>query len=213
KFVFAEVPGSPSECTLEYAKPNLFKIDTPDRLTVSDGKKVWNLNKAAKTYTESDVNLKRTTERDVLPWAAFFAKDAYDGAKSFSPGPKLTVRGVDVQAFAVNLADGSNETLYLDAASGAAVGAAVVKKDTKTLTTTTSFKLNDDPFPDTEFAFTPPADAKKVEDAPPAASYAAVNEIFKVSCAGCHSASRAAGGLDLSSYDSMMRGGNSGKAV
>src|SRR6185503_11099519 len=94
KFTYRELTGAPSDCSLEYSKPNMFRIETPDRLTVSDGKKTWDLNKAAKTYTEADATLKRTTDRDVDAWSPFFQKEPYKDITRATAGGTRAVAGV-----------------------------------------------------------------------------------------------------------------------
>jgi outer membrane lipoprotein-sorting protein len=210
---FSEVPGSPAECTIEYARPNKFRIETPDKLTVSDGTTVWDYDKNAKTYTENKADLKRTTDRDVAAWSPFFDKEPFKDITKVALGQKRQIKGVDVQDCVVTMPDSSTETLFLDASTGVARGALIDKKQKKTLATASKLAIDGDPIADTEFTFNPPADAKKVDNTPPAASFASVEGIFKTSCTGCHSATRPSGGLDLSSYDAVMAGGQSGKCI
>ena len=46
-----------------------------------------------------------------------------------------------------------------------------------------------------------------------ASGYAAVQAIFMKSCMPCHSAQRPKGGVDLTSYDAVMKGGRDGATV
>src|SRR2546426_11856082 len=73
-YTFQHVPGSRVEYTLTYSKPNLVLVDGPERLIESDGKTVWEYNKAAKTYTETpfsaELLAKKAEDDEVLAWAA-----------------------------------------------------------------------------------------------------------------------------------------------
>lgn len=53
--------------------------------------------------------------------------------------------------------------------------------------------------------------APKAPPAPP--KYGAVQKVLKAKCVGCHTGAGAAGGLDLTSFKNLMKGGHKGKAV
>ena len=57
-----------------------------------------------------------------------------------------------------------------------------------------------------------PASATMAEDKPPTYEDH-VLPVFREKCCSCHNADRKAGGLDLTSYQQMMAGGNSGDVV
>lgn len=212
KFQTSDLIGAPVEGTLEYSKPNLYRIETPDRLTVSDGTTVWDYDKKAKTYTEQKADQNRLKEKDVLAWLPFFDKDAFKEVTRITPGTKRAIKGAQVQEVVVEYPNGTTETVFVSQENGAPRGSLVKIKDANTLTTATEMALSDTELPASEFSFTPPADAKKLV-ASTGATFAQANAIFQDSCAGCHNASRPAGGFDMTTYQGIMAGGRSGKAV
>lgn len=60
----------------------------------------------------------------------------------------------------------------------------------------------------------PPAGTPSLPAGAPAApGYAGVQVFFNTSCAGCHGATNGKAGIDLSSYDGVMKGGREGAIV
>ncbi|MBC8065010.1 MAG: thioredoxin family protein [Chlorobia bacterium] len=74
------VGGTPSEVTVELAKPNMAKIDTSSELIVADGTTITTYNKAEKAYfkkPQTDADLKALFKSDDLGlWAGFFNSKA-----------------------------------------------------------------------------------------------------------------------------------------
>jgi mono/diheme cytochrome c family protein len=85
-----------------------------------------------------------------------------------------------------------------------------------TLITAEKIEFGEKPLGADMFVFHAPADAKKavaVSAADRVPSFAEVQRIFNGSCVGCHSGAGARGGLNLSSYQSIMAGSRSGKII
>src|SRR5688572_26472087 len=51
-FTVQQLPGSPVENKLALARPGMFRLETPSKIVVSDGKNLWQYNKGDNTYTE-----------------------------------------------------------------------------------------------------------------------------------------------------------------
>ncbi len=80
------VGGAPSEITVELAKPNLAKIDTPTELIVADGETITTYNKAEKAYykkpqTADDLKGLFRTD-DLALWSGFFTEKQLVGAST-----------------------------------------------------------------------------------------------------------------------------------
>ncbi len=73
--------------------------------------------------------------------------------------------------------------------------------------------LSADPAKDSDYAFTAPDGAKKVDPAAPGVTFAKASAIFQANCIGCHGGGNPKSGLDLSSYQGAMKGGRGGVDV
>lgn len=210
-FTVAKIPAAPDTWTLSFSKPDRFKIDSPTKVTVSDGKTVYELDKAANTYTQTPATAKTALGDEVAAWAPFFDSKAFDGAKSVKSGAKRTIKGNAVTEIIMSLPGDRTLTLYVDDKLKIARGASLKKGETETFSLAKELTIGAEPLPDADFAFAPPAGAK-LQEAPKAenVSYSQVQAIFNRSCVGCHGNS---GGLSLESYASLMAGGRRGAEV
>lgn len=184
-----------------YSKDGMFKIDSPSTLTVSDGKTVWTLNKQANTYTEGPAALTRTKDIDVWSWAAFFNEEAFKGAKEFTPKATRNLPVGPANEMAIKLANDKELILYIDVKTGVARGLS----NSEYIVMATTLTLGKDALDAKEFAFTPPAGAKKEEIKPVSASFADVQAILSTNCQGCHNTGGAKAGLAVDSYASIMK--------
>ncbi len=205
--------GAAETSHLWYSKPNFIKLETPKMILQSDGKTVWELNKADNTYTESDATkewlMKRVQGDDILPWGAFFVEDPFKKIKTVTVGPKRVIKKNEVTEVALK---GENIafTLYIDTKTGVARGISLKPTDKpdkpETLIMASEMKISDKPIPDDTFAFTAPAGSKKVEKAANAANWAAVADILNRRCMPCHGGDRPKAGVNLASYAGVMAG-------
>jgi outer membrane lipoprotein-sorting protein len=216
----ARQASSPSvEYKLAYSKPDMFRIDSPTGFVMTDGKTVWEYNKADNTYSEApggqEVLLARVQQDDVYAWSAFFLADPLKPLRNLNSGTKRVIKAnaVTEVTFGIGESGKKTATLFLDNKLGIARGM-TVRNETdggpvELLVLATDIKLNVEPLPASEFTFVAPAGAKKAEkpkEAP--ATWATVATIFRRNCTGCHGSSNPKGGVDLSSYQSAIATGS-----
>lgn len=219
EYTVQTLPGGPVEYKLELAKPSKFKLETPDEILVGDGTTVSDYKKADNSYTQApqtEADIKALLKRDsVLSWAAFFAKEPFKDVTGLKTGSKHTVKGKAVTD--VNLVlPGKPErsaTLFVDEGLGIARGISIkVDADKSIIILAKSLSISPDAAKDTDFAFSAPDGAKKV-DPSQVMGFDKVASIFQQNCGGCHNATRPRSGLDLTSYAGAMAGGRSGKEI
>jgi outer membrane lipoprotein-sorting protein len=215
------LPGGPVEYKLKLAKPSKFKLETPDEIIIGDGTTVTDYKKADNTYSQTEQTAaddKALLKRDaVLSWTAFFSKEPFKDVTGIKVGSKHMVKGKPVTDVSLTL-PGKPErsaTLFIDQDLGIARGVSIkLDADKNTIILAKEIAISSDPAKDSDFAFSAPDGAKKVD--PNAASgfgWDKVASIFQQNCGGCHNATRPRSGLDVTSYAGMMAGGRGGKEV
>lgn len=165
------VGGTASTFTVDVAKPNMARIDSPTQLIVADGSTITTYDKASKAYfkkPQTDADLKGLFASDELNlWASFFnLKGVANATTAKSLGTKNR-KGMQlnvVEAWADSKGR-KTYTLYLNNQDGVARQAEIVisdqgVKDT-TIIDTKSLTLGADPRQDM-FAFKAPDGSKEV---------------------------------------------------
>jgi outer membrane lipoprotein-sorting protein len=203
-----KLSGGSEKLTLLYSKPSSFKIDSATRLTVSDGKMVWNYNKTTKTYTEEPVSMVRTKDADTWVWSSFFDAEALKGIKEATTKGNRALRGVQVTEVAVKRGN-DTFTFYLDVANGVVRGFG----NSDSIVFASELTVGKEIANEKEFAFVPPVGATKEEPKPlDAVTYASVEKIFAQSCVRCHSSSNSKGNYAMDSYTGVMKRVKAGDA-
>jgi len=221
EYTYQKFPGGPVDYKLKLAKPAKFRLETPDEVVVADGMTITTLKKSDNSYTQvpqKDDDLKKFLKREgVLPWSAFFVKEPFKDAAGAKVGANRTIKGKPVTEVSIVLAGKPERdvTFYMDSSLGIARGVSLkVAPDQQTLIMAKEISVAADSATDSDFSFTVPSGAKKVDPAAvTAATFTQVSTIFQANCVGCHNATRPRSGLDLSSYAGTMAGGQSGKDV
>jgi mono/diheme cytochrome c family protein len=140
--------------------------------------------------------------------------------RNLQPGAKRVIKDVPVTEVTFGIGDTGKKTatLYIDQKLGIARGISLKNDADGTpsdlLVVATDIKLGTEPLPTSQFAFTAPAGAKKFEkpaEAP--ATYASVADIFARNCNGCHGGGNPKGGLNTTSYQTLMAGSRSGPVI
>lgn len=100
EFTVTQIGSTSDSYTLQFSKPNLFKIDGPGKTIVGDGSQVTTYDKAAKTYfkspqTAESLNAVLSSD-EVSLFAPFFNIKAYDNIKVVGSSTKKRA-GVEMQ--------------------------------------------------------------------------------------------------------------------
>lgn len=209
KLTAQRLPGAPTEWTVQFSRPNYLRIESPTHLWVSDGKSLYSLDKAKNSYAvevvASDTCAKIAGIDETAGWAAFFDPKVLADAKSVTLGSKRNIKGNATQEVTYTLG-GKTFTLYLDSKLGIARGFSLKSGDAESLILASEIAVLDNALDASAFAFAPPAGATKID--PSVArelSFADVAPIFMRNCSSCHNSSRLTGGIDLTSYASIMK--------
>ena len=201
-FAVQKLSGGVEKATLVYSKTGMYKIETPTKLTESDGKMVWTFDKQANTYTETTTSLAPTKDFSVWAWAAFFNVDALKGTKDYVSKGTRTIRGNSVSEYSAKMGNDKPFSLFIDAKTGVARG--VGNADVIVLATG-DITVGKEAMDGKNFTFVPPAGAKKEEKpAADSVTYASVETILKANCLPCHSAGSRKAGYSIESYDGVM---------
>jgi len=197
--------GAPATVKISFAKPNLVKIESDEGTIVSDGTTLYDYSKKDNSWTEIPVSeaaiLKEAGSAKTWAWRAFFDKDFVKAVTSSKVGVNRVVKGVQVTELALTLDKGAG-TLLIDPKLGIARGFLFKDADSDLLVTSTDIQLAKEPLPASQFAFSAPAGAKKVEAPKPeeAASFTQIQAIINRSCMPCHNAQQRSGGHEFTNY-------------
>ncbi len=201
------VGGATTEATLVYSKPNHAKIDTPDRLKITDGQTMTELDKKANSYSTSDFSdpalLTWLTQPEPFGWNPFFIQDTkklYVAARSTGT---RKLRGVEVATVPVTLANRDTADLYIETATNLVRGFTYNKEGKTWIVWATKLEASDKPLDPKSFTFVAPEGAKDAKSMP-AVSWETVAPIFAESCMPCHGQNPKAG-LDLRSYETASK--------
>lgn len=211
-YTVQNLPGAPVEYKLAFSRPALMRIETPSHLVVSDGTKLWDLDKEKNTFTEveggADALKGVFGSDDLWPWSGFFLPEQFKLVKMADAGSKRTMKGVEVLDISVTFEDATKTGhVYFDPKQGLARGISLRKGDKEMLIMAKDLKLNGAPDASL-FVFSAPAGAKKA-DAVAAGSdltYRAVAPILERNCLSCHGLGNPKGGYSVASYQSVLRG-------
>jgi outer membrane lipoprotein-sorting protein len=196
-----KLSGGSEKMTAVFAKPNRFRIDSMSKTWISDGKNLWTINKASKTYTEEPASLARTKDTDLWAWNAFFDTDAFKGSTEVVVKGNRALRGTVVSEISGKVGKDA-VTMYLDPKLGILRGLG----NADSIIFATEAVLEKDPAADKEFAFAAPLGYTKEEPKPAdAVAYAEVDAIFKRACLSCHNSGNAKGGYSVQDYNSAVK--------
>lgn len=218
-YTFQHVPGTRADYTLTYSKPNLLLITGPDRVVETDGKTLWEYNKAANSYTESPLTPELLTKKaesdEVLAWASFFTDDLVKHATDMKVGGSRPIKGQPTTevTFTTGGANPKTVTLYVDDKLGVARGFSAKTSTGDVIALASSVTVSGDGMTSDQFAFNAPTGATKIAaPAPDALGWATVQPIFNGNCTPCHSG-RGKGGFSINSYQSVMKGSEDGPVI
>ncbi len=167
-----EIGGGKSQYTVTLSKPNLVRIDTPEKRIHSDGTNITVFMKASKEYftkPTNEVNLASIFSEDALrPWGAFFSKDAFNNLTIESKS-SVNRKGMTLDAVqaVLDASKGKTFTFLFDRTKGEMKqGLLEVKSGSETKTTVIeveTFAVTDKR--DAEaFAFKAPEGSKQIQE-------------------------------------------------
>lgn len=215
KFTVTPVGGSAEEHTISLVKPNKIRWESPSKLVVSDGSKIWTYDKSAKTYTEDAAPEANTllANDNLWLWGAHFDPKFAEQIGSAVAGKTRRIKIGLVKEVEVKLSKrtGTGLTVFVDEKTNIARGAlwkSTASDGTTKETIITVEELKMDAAPDAGmFTFVAPAGASKVDKAAVATvTYKEINRILMGNCAGCHGSQGGRAGFSVTSYQSLMAG-------
>lgn len=169
------VGGTRRSVNLQLSKPNLARVDTPEKLIVADGEKVTFYDKSQKVYftrkQTAEELAKALGEQELGVFMPFFDEKAVDGMfRTAKAEPNANRKGVEYQVVSVTLAGatGKSMKLYLrkddgiirlaELTTGAGANAQITVIDATNLTLAK-------PAGEGTFAFKAPDGSKEVKEA------------------------------------------------
>jgi outer membrane lipoprotein-sorting protein len=218
QYTLQALPGSgPIDYSLKLGKQGKFRLETPDETIVANGTTIWDYKKADNSYTqidESESELKNFLKKEaVFPWVGFFVKAPFKDATGIKIGANRIMKGKAITEVSMTLptVPSRTVTLFVDNALGVARGVNIkLGVDKETILMAKDLTLSDEAPADSDFSFSIPSGAKKLDPNAVTVSFDKVASIFQANCVGCHNSSNPRSGLDLSSYQGAMAGGRGG---
>lgn len=220
-YTFRVVGDAPADYKLEMAKPNLFRLTTPDGFTLSDGKTLYTYIQKDNKYTEEalteDTLYTFLHRPELFGWADMLAQKPGDEIALAKLGPDRTIKGgMAVSTVEVTMKKGTTVgTLFIDKKSSVPFSYTLKMGDKDYLATASAITLGKETLTADKFAFSAPAGAQKQEVVAKTsgAKFADVQAIMNASCMPCHSAQGRRGGYDLSTYEGIMTGVTAGNSA
>lgn len=202
---------------LVISKPGLVRWETPAKIVIANGTTISEVDRKSNSYTETDQtpeSLKAVFGDDVIwAWSALVDAQFTKPITDAKTGASRNVKGAAVKELTTARKD-RLVTLYIDNKLGFARGVTFESESggqkVTNVVLASEIEVGKEPLMANSTAFTLPAGAKKMEKAA-GLTFASVRPILQASC-GCHMGGPK-GGLSLSSYANVMKGGRSGPAV
>src|SRR5688572_13974627 len=114
-YTVQSLEGAPASYQLDFAKPNLARIETPSETITADGTNIIRYDKAQKTYfkdPQTDEALRSLIAADQFGiWSAFFNGQAFAKASAKSLG-SFNRKGTQVTGVEAAFDDGKKKVVY-----------------------------------------------------------------------------------------------------
>lgn len=114
-YTVQSLEGAPASYQLDFAKPNLARIETPSETITADGANIIRYDKAQKTYfkePQTDEALRALVAADQFGiWSAFFNGQAFAKASAKSLGT-FNRKGTQVTGVEASFDDGKKKVVY-----------------------------------------------------------------------------------------------------
>lgn len=155
---------------VDFAKPNLLRIDSPTQLVISDGTSVYTLLKSQNVYYKSPVNAESMAKvlgsDAMMPLRSFFNANALSGLSGLKVGTPINKKGVMLTPVTGNYGSGMKATIAIASTDGVARQIEIGKVTGTGETMIADFTELVLARPAaSKFTFTPPAGAKEISEA------------------------------------------------
>ena len=156
------------------SKPDKFRVETPDAITVSDGKRFTVYRKADNAYIQTSVPEFMPDEffgrEEVVAYGAFFSKEPASMVKSAAATRGASVDGYATDGVVVTPTNGGSMSLLIDRKLSVVRRSTVLRKGEATIVEAKTIIVDDAPLPPSLFRFVPPPGAVKEKPGPLAQS-------------------------------------------
>lgn len=214
KITVTHVGGGTEQHTLMFAKDKCYRWEGPGFKIYDNGTTHWTYTTASNTYTEDpSADQWKTPFAKTIPWiySAFFDPKFAEQITSAKDAGVSSVRGVTYQKVTVTDKASHTYTLLFDANKKMFVGANYETGEENAretiLVNVTSIKIGSEAADPNLFAFVPPDGAQKAAAvAAMGLKFSDVQSLINTNCGNCHTNGGMKGGVDLSSYATIMNG-------
>ncbi|MEW5883052.1 MAG: hypothetical protein AB1725_02365 [Armatimonadota bacterium] len=201
---------APEEHTLVYSRRGSLKVESGTELLLWDGTKVIRFDKRKNEYLEGEGLAEAARvylEPDLWGWSAFFDRKPWEGVGPATQGTKRVILGARVTEVLVRVGSPPQEyRLMVEDASGLVRAWTTKVGGEDLLVMAASVEVSSESADPSEFAFSPPAGAKKVETAASSApAFADVQGVLRARCLPCHSRGSRLGGHEFETYEGVLR--------
>jgi outer membrane lipoprotein-sorting protein len=198
------------EYTLLYSRWGSFRIESASEILVWDGAKVVRFDKRKNEYTEGEGFATATRvfmEPRFWAWSAFFDRKPWEGIGPATTGAKRAILGARVTEVLVRYGEPPLEyRLMVEDANGMVRAWTTKVGGDDLLVMATSVEVSSESANASEFSFTPPEGAKKVESAASSApTFADAQTVLRARCLPCHSRGSRLGGHEFETYEGVLR--------
>lgn len=205
----SQIGGATNDIRVIMSKPNMFRVEEPNRVITTDGKTVWTYDKSAKAYDEGPAggfSALKWLQDNAWVYSAFFDEKFTGEIASAVKGNARKFRSVDVTDWTVTRKDKQVVQVQVGNELGVPLGFRYTRDRTEIIAFAKEIHMSSEPISGDEFVFKVPAGATKQAAAEAKAlTFADIKPILDQNCVGCHSGAGAKKGVDLSSYASVSK--------
>jgi len=170
-YTVQSLEGAPASYQIDFAKPNLARIETPSETITADGTNIIRYDKAQKTYfkdPQTDDALRSLISADQFGiWSAFFNGQAFAKASAKSLGT-FNRKGMQVTGVEASFDDGKKKVVYYLAAQDnlarqAEIGYSDLPSSEKLIVNAKSIEIGGEAAAD-KYAFNAPAGSRELTE-------------------------------------------------
>lgn len=205
----SQIGGTTNDVRVVLSKPNMIRVEEPNRVVTTDGKTVWTYDKASKSYDEAPADsaaAQKWLNERAWVYTAFFNADFAADVASAVKGSSRKLRNVNVTDWTVTRKDKQVFQIQMDDALGVARGFRTTQDKYEWFVFAKELEISANPLSSDQFVFKAPEGVtKKAAPEPGSITFADIKPILDQNCVGCHSGGGAKKGVDLSSYANVSK--------